>query len=261
MRSAPPVLALLALLALPCVVAAGEPVIEVVDDAGLPSAELESVLRDFRAWAARVYRHNHVADPVPVKLELTRKVPFGFYRDGTVLLPPSADRWEMLDNWVHELAHHATGHDSSFFFKEGIAVHTLEALFAEERRVPQTWPQFGQLTDAWVRLYVTRGRMLPLYDALTWPRYRGGTPDEDFRSWQIYNIAGSFCGWYIRRYGYPAFRRSFASEWPEQDSGELERAWLADIAARAPPTFDPAAVIPRSRRYNEYIARLKPASP
>jgi len=243
-------------LALAGPAAAAEPVITVENEAAVPPAELDSIVRDFRAWAARVYRYNHVADPAPVTLKLTRKVPFGFYRDATVLLPPSADRWEMLDNWIHELTHHATGHDSSFFFKEGIAVHTLEALFAEERRVPQTWPQFGQTTDAWVSLYAARGRMPKLADALAWPRYRGGTPDDDFRSWQIYNLAGSFVGWYIGRHGYDAFRTAFRNEWPAQDSSELEREWFAAIAARKLPEFNPAAVMPRSKRYRQYAERL-----
>ena len=249
-------LSIVALLA-PAPAAAPSPAISVINDAGVPAAELESILTDFRAWAVRVYRHNHVADPAPVTLKLTRKVPFGFYQDRTVLLPPSTDRWEMLDNWVHELTHHATGHESSFFFKEGIAVHTLEALFGEEGRVPQTWPQFGHTTDAWVSLYVARGRMPKLADALAWPHYRGDTADNDFRSWQIYNVAGSFCGWYIRRYGYDAFRQAFASEWPPQDSVKLEKEWLAAIVANKPAPFDPATVLAGRPRYRAYAERLK----
>ena len=238
--------------------AAAEPVIRVENEAALAPAELDSVLQDFRAWAVRVYRYHHLADPPPVTLRLTRKVPFGFYRDDTVILPPSADRWEMLDNWVHELSHHATGHDSSFFFKEGVAVHTLEKLFAEEGRVPVTWPQFGQTTDAWVSLYRARGQLLSLREALAWEHYKGDTADNDFRSWQIYNQAGSFVGWYIGRYGYEAFRRAFAAQWPEQDSDALERAWLESVQAKKPPAFDPAAVLPKNKRYDGYARRLKP---
>jgi hypothetical protein len=237
---------------------AAAPAIEVDNAAGVPPAELESILRDFRPWAERVYAYHQLADPAPVTLKLTRKVPFGFYRRGTVLLPPSKDRWEMLDNWVHELTHHATGHDSSFFFKEGLAVHTLEALFAQEGRVPATWPQFGQTTDAWVALYVARDRMPKLIDLLAWPRYLGDTPESDFRSWQVYNLAGSFCGWYLRRYGHAALREAFAREWPAQDFGELQRAWLADVAARRPPAFDPARVLPvKNPRYRGYAERLR----
>ena len=234
-----------------------EPVIRVENEAAVPAAELDSILQDFRAWALRVYRYHHLADPPPVTLRLTRKVPFGFYRNGTVILPPSNDRWEMLDNWVHELAHHATGHDSSFFFKEGVAVHTLEALFGEEGRVPATWPQFGQTTDAWVALYAARGRLPKLRDALTWERYKGDTADDDFRSWQIYNVAGSFVGWYLGRYGHAAFRRAFGAEWPEQDSAELEREWLEAVGRKQPAGFDPAAVLPKNRRYRNYAERLK----
>jgi hypothetical protein len=238
--------------------AAAAPVIEVDNAAGVPPAELASILRDFRPWAERVYAYHQLADPAPVTLKLTRKVPFGFYQRGTVLLPPSKDRWEMLDNWVHELTHHATGHDSSFFFKEGLAVHTLEALFAQEGRVPATWPQFGQTTDAWVALYVARDRMPKLIDLLAWPRYLGDTPEADFRSWQVYNLAGSFCGWYLRRYGHAALREAFAREWPAQDFGELQRAWLADVAARRPPPFDPARVLPvKNPRYRGYAERLR----
>jgi hypothetical protein len=241
---------------------AAAPVIEVDNDAGVPPAELRSILRDFRPWAERVYAYHQVAEPAPVTLKLTRKVPFGFYRDGVVLLPPSKDRWEMLDNWVHELTHHALGRDSSFFFREGMAVHTLEALFALEGRVPATWPQFGQRTDAWVALYAARRRLPPLTEALAWPRYRGATPEEDFRSWQVYNIAGSFCGWYLRRHGRDALRDAFRRERPTQALGELERAWLADIAASQPAAFDPDKVLPvKNPRYCGYAERLRPASP
>lgn len=245
-------------LGLAGVAGAADPVIHVDNDAAAPAAELDSILRDFRPWAARVYRYHGVAQPAPVTLRLTRAVPFGFYRGGTVLLPPSADRWEMLDNWVHELTHHVLGHDSSFFFKEGAAVHTLETLFAEEGRVPATWPQFGRRTDAWVRLYAERDRLMPLADALTWPRYLGDTPEQDFRSWQIYNLAGSFVGWYRRTHGAAAFRDAFAREWPAQDSAELERAWLAAVRQKERDVFDPAAALPmKSARYRNYAEQLK----
>lgn len=235
---------------------ASAPAIHVDNEAGVPPAELESILEDFRAWAARVYGYLGT-DPGPVTLKLSRRVPWGFYRDGTVLLPPSKDRWEMLDNWIHELSHHATGHDSSFFFKEGIAVHTLEKLFADEGRVPQAWPQFGQKTDAWVMLYESRGRLPPLRDALGWERYEGGTPDGDFRSWQVYNIAGSFTGWYLHRHGRERWRKAFAAEWPPEDSAALQREWLAAVRAKNPAAFDPAAVLPRTARYAAYAERLE----
>lgn len=256
----PPWLLGAALLVSPALGLTEAPVIRVENEAAVPAAELESILQDFRAWATRVYRYNH-ADPGPVTLRLTRKVPFGFYQGESVIMPPSADRWEMRDNWVHELTHHATGHDSSFFFKEGIAVHTLEALFAEEGRVPATWPQFGQRTDAWVSLYLARGQLMKLSEALGWEHYRGDTADNDFRSWQIYNLAGSFVGWYVGHYGYDAFRTAFNAEWPAQDSAELERAWLAAILEKKLALFDPAAVLPKNKRYDEYARRLSVGAP
>jgi hypothetical protein len=237
---------------------AGDPPIRVENEAGLPAAELDAILADFRGWALRVYAYNHVDPPAPVTLKLTRKVPFGFYEGDTVIMPPSDDRWEMRDNWVHELTHHATGHDSSFFFKEGIAVHTLEHLFGEDGRVPDTWPQFGRTNDAWVNLYVARGQMMPLRTALEWEGWQGGTPDSDFHSWQIYNLAGSFVGWYIGRYGYAAFHQAFADEWPAQDSTQLERDWLASIRDKKLAVFDAATVLPvKNPRYQRYLERLK----
>lgn len=238
---------------------AGAPVINVENEAAVPAAELDSIVQDFRAWAVRVYAYNHVTHPAPVTLRLTRKVPFGFYEGDSVIMPPSDDRWEMLDNWVHELTHHATGHDSSFFFKEGIAVHTLEHLFGENGRVPDTWPQFGRTTDAWVNLYVARGQMMKLRDALMQEGWQGGTADSDFHSWQIYNLAGSFIGWYIGRYGYAAFHQAFVDEWPAQDTAQLERDWLASIRDQKLAPFDPAIVLPlKNPRYQRYLERLQP---
>src|SRR5689334_1679800 len=115
--------AILAVLLLPLLAAAAAaPDITIDNEAGLPPDELASVEKDFRAWAARVYAY-HDATPGPVTVRITKKVPFGFYSKGTVLLPPDKDRWRMLDDFVHELTHHVTGHDSSFFMKEGASVH------------------------------------------------------------------------------------------------------------------------------------------
>src|SRR5690349_2415229 len=224
------------LLAVALAAHAADPAITVVNEAGVPADELASIEKDFRAWAARVYAY-HQATPPPVRVRLTNKVPFGFYSEGTVLLPPN-DRWTLLDDFVHELTHHVTGHDSSFFFKEGASVHTLEKLFAEEGRVPASWPQFGRGTDEWVAVYLAAKRMPELADMLAWPGYRGNTRENDFRSWQIYNLGGSFTGWYLKRYGREAWRDALRSEWPAQDSKELQREWLADIAARKVVAFD-----------------------
>lgn len=235
--------------------------IEVINEAGVPADTLAATLRDFQEWARRVHAYHGVREPRPVTLRLTREVPFGFYRDGVVILPPN-NRWTMLDDWVHEFTHHVTGQDSDFFFKEGIAVHTLEELFRREGRIPGTWPQFGRPTDAWVALFAERNVLPPLREALEWPRYRGDTPEHDFRSWQIYLIGGSFAGWYIRRHGMEdfqaAFRRRSFDALPA-----LERAWLAHVAAAAPGAFDPAAALPPAPRYRAYVERLRvtPAAP
>jgi hypothetical protein len=172
-------------------------------------------------------------------------------------MPPDDDAEEMLESWIHELTHHATGQDSSFFLKEGIATHTLEALFLRERRVPQGWPNYGQTCDAWVSLYQQRGKMMPLREALAWPHFDGSSADGDFKSWQLYNVGGSFTGWYISRYGYAHFREAFRKEWPAEDSAVLERAWLGWIAAQKLPRFDPAKALPDSPRYRGFVERLQ----
>jgi hypothetical protein len=43
-----------------------------------------------------------------------------------------------------------------------------------------------------------------------------------------------------------------------QDSGELQRQWLADVGARKPATFEPEQVLPmKNPRYRGYAERLK----
>jgi hypothetical protein len=245
-----------AALVLTCTAAAAlgdAPAIEVVNDAGVAPAEIDSIVADFRLWAARLYDY-HGVTPKPVTLKLTKQVPFGFYRDGTVLLPPSADRQAMLEDWVHELTHHALGRDSSFFFREGAATHTVEALFARERMVPRGWPYFGRSCDAWVALFEQRGARLPLREALSWPGYLRG---KDFESWQVYLAGCSFIGWYRQQHGPAGFRAAFDAAAPAGDLARLEKDWLAAVRARRPPAFDPAATLPATRRYRAYADRLK----
>jgi hypothetical protein len=231
------------------------PSIAVDNAARVPAAELESILADFRAWAARVYAY-HRADPPTVTLRLTQEVPFGFYREGVVMLPPNADRGAMIEDWVHELTHHVTGHDSSFFFKEGVATHTTDRLFARDRRAVQGWPNFGKSCDEWVGVFRKAGRLLPLAAALEWPRYRGETPEQDFQSWQIYLTAGSFVGWYLDTHGPEAFAAAFRTQGAALPAGELERAWLAALGKKQLPEFDPATVLPANKRYRAYAERL-----
>lgn len=231
------------------------PEIRVENEAGVAPAALDSILADFGAWGARVYAH-HGATPGVVRLRLTRSVPFGFYRNGTVLLPPSPDRGAMLEDWIHELTHHVLGRDSSFFFREGAATHTVEALFAQDGRVPQGWPYFGRACDAWVQLFVRREQLPPLEAMLTWPRYRGETPEQDFRSWQIYLAGGSFVAWYRQRHGSAGFRAAFAERRPAADAGTAQAQWLAAVAARRLPDFEAAAVLPARPRYQAYAGYL-----
>lgn len=236
--------------------AAATPEIRVVNDARLPPAQISRLQRDYARWAERIYRYNHVEAPAPVTLQLTRAVDIGYYLESVVYLPPDEPD-EMLETWVHELAHHATGHDSSFFFKEGIAVNTLEALFAEDGRIPQGWPQYGQPNDAWVNLFMQRGELPPLSQLIGQESYEGGSHADDFRSWQVYVVGGSFVGWLIRNEGYAAFRKAFEEETLGAKAAEWEQRWKADIAARKWRRFDVAGALPGGARYRYYADRLR----
>src|SRR5688572_30827677 len=90
------------------------PQVTLVNEAGLPKDAAERLQADLDHWGRRVYRHLAVDSAPPVKTILTRRVPIGYYSDGVVFLPVST-RLDMIETWVHELAHHVTGHDSSFF--------------------------------------------------------------------------------------------------------------------------------------------------
>lgn len=233
-----------------------EPAIQVVNEAGLAPARLEAVLQDFRAYAKRVYAYTHFGG-APVTLRITRKVPFGFYEDETVLLPPSDDRQAMIEDWVHELTHHATGHDSGFFFKEGIATHVAEAVLAQTGHVPQSWPNFGRSANQWAALFARRGQLQSLAKMLDAPGYRGSSPEEDFRSWQVYLAGASFCGWYVKTRGWDEFRAAFdAQEFPGAVKA-LETAWRASL--RDEKDFDASSALPQgNRRYRGYSERLRP---
>lgn len=232
------------------------PVITLVNDAGLPADQIESLRSDYSRWAVRVYRYNHVSTPLPVNLVLTRKVPFGYYVRPNVYVPPdTAD--EMLETWVHELAHHATGHQSSFFFKEGIAVNTLEALFAEDHRVPQGFPQYGARNDAWVSLFINRNQLPPLVDLMRREGYDNSSADNDFRSWQVYIAGGSFMGWLIRTEGYDTFRTVFWDEELGARGADWERRWRDFIRNQKLADLNPAEMLPETARYRRYAERLR----
>lgn len=235
--------------------AAAAPRIQVINEAGLAADEIAALLVEYQRWGARVFRYLQVSDPGPVRLNLTRDAGYGYYASGSVYVPP-AGRSEMLETWVHELAHHATGHDASFFFKEGVAVHTLEALFAQDGRLPQGWPNYGQPTLNWARLFLERGELLPLADWLSAPLRCVRAGDGDFRLWQGYVVAGAFTGWYVHRRGMATFQHAFRANQFAGDLRELEREWLAYLRAQPAPVFDPAEHLPPGARYQAYARRL-----
>ncbi|HUP90945.1 MAG TPA: hypothetical protein VM074_01760 [Solimonas sp.] len=253
---------ILTILLLACAAApAAEPArvqIDVVNDAHVPPQRLDPLLEQFRDWGARVYAHLQPRDPGPVGLVLTERAGPGLYIGDKVYIRPDDD--EMLETWVHELAHHATGHDSSFLFKEGVAVHTLEKLFADERRVPGGWPNYGATSDDWVRLYAARGQLPALQVAVDWPGYQGQGPEQDYRSWQIYLIGGSFVGWMIRTQGMNDFKDQFLEERPRGDLDKLQRQWLDSIRSDA-PLIDASALLPDGKRYRGFAQRLSAPSP
>ncbi len=228
--------------------------LQIRNDAELSPARIEALRSQFQEWGARVYRYLQMQPNKPVKLRFSRRAGPGFYVGDEILLAPDDD--EMLETWIHELTHQATGHDSSYFFKEGLATHVVEALFRGEHRVPQGWPQYGKSNDAWVNLFLARQQLIPLREALNWPRYDGRTREGDYRSWQVYCIAGSFVGWYIGRYGIDAFKQVFREEQPPQPIAELESAWLDAIRAQKLPLFDPATALPDRGRYRAFVRLL-----
>ncbi len=250
-----PALLLLSLLVSTSAAAAAE--IRIVNEAGLPAASIGRLQADFARWAARVYRYNRVDAPLPVTLRLTRAVDIGYYTRPVVYLPADEDAEDMRETFVHELAHHATGHESSFFFKEGIATATAEAVFAEQGLQIEGWPQYGVSTDAWVNLFLQRGALPPLQSLVEKIGYDGSSREAEFRSWQTYLVAASFLRWLIEHEGYDTFRSVFWEETLGPKGAEWERRWLADLKARALPPFDVAAALPSSARYAYYARRLR----
>ena len=230
--------------------------LRILDQAGAGKANIAALRARLTPWTPRVYQYLHSGDLAPIQLVLTRDAGPGLHVEDKILISP--DDHELLETWIHELAHHVTGHDSSFFFKEGIATHTLEALFAQDHRVPLGWPQYGQSNDAWVNLFLLRGQMQSLGEAMGREEYQGFPPEKDFRSWQIYCIAGSFVGWLIRSEGYGAFRRAFDEESLGERGAELEQAWLNYIRHQNPAAFEPMDYLPDGRRYRGFAQRLKP---
>ncbi len=228
-----------------------------VNDAHLPAADIQRMQAQYGPWAERVYDYNHLSQPLPVNVVITRRVGVGYYLRPNVYLPPDDNAMEMLETFVHELAHHATGHDSSFFFKEGIATLTAEALFAEDGRRIEGWPQYGISSDAWVNLFVQRGELPALGTFVEKSGYDGSTREAEFRSWQTYIVAASFLDWLINQEGYEAFHTAFREESLGTKGIQWERRWLAAIEGRRLPAFDVAKALPQTARYRYYARRLQ----
>ncbi|MGQ0697987.1 MAG: hypothetical protein ACT4PZ_07065 [Panacagrimonas sp.] len=237
--------------------AQAKPPIRMIDETDMPAAERDAMMVDYEAWALRVYRYLHVADPLPVNLVVSRRVRIGYYARPNVYVPAVTDEGEMLETWVHELSHHATGHDSTFFFKEGIASHTLEALFLQDGRVPQGFPQYGQTNDAWVSLFDRSGELPALTKMMELDSYDAASRESDFRSWQVYIVGASFVGWLIRNEGFDTFAKAFASEELGPRAAEWERRWLKDVRAQSFKAFAPVEQLPDRARYRYYADRLK----
>lgn len=234
---------------------AAEPEFRLVNEARLPAAKIMALAPVFTALGQRVYTLLGASDPGPVEALLTREVDIGYYNQGRIWLPADTDDADLRETWVHELAHHATGQDSSFLMKEGIASYTVEALWREDGgALPEGWPQYGQRLDAWVALFAARGQLPPLRFFFDLPGYQGGK-DGDFRYWQAYVVGGSFVGWLLREKGITAFRDAFDRGEP-RDLDALEKAWSADIARGRWPAFDPADYLPANPRYQRYVQRL-----
>ena len=242
---------------LPLLAGAAAPVqIDIGNQAQLPEEQVQALRDEYASWAQRVYAYLHVGAPQPIHIVLTREAHVGMYVDDTLYMPPD-DHDEMLETFIHELSHQATGHESSFFFKEGIATHTLEALYVQNGKVPQGWPQYGEPCDAWIALFAAHGQLLPLREAMDWAHFEGRSADGDYRSWQIYLMGASFARWAIVTYGYDAYKKMFDTQQLPEAAEKLQARWLASVAAQKFKPFDPAQALPRGERYQRYVQRLK----
>jgi len=196
-----------------------------------------------------------------MRVIFTREVTVAIYQRPNIFLPagePLDLAW-LEEDFVHELAHHLTGHESTFFMKEGIATATAEAVFGGSGRVPDAWPLFGRTTDAWVALMAERSHLLPMATALAWPRYRNETAESDFQSWKVYLQAGSVVGWDVRTRGYGAFMKAFERGRFDVAPEVLEGRWRTAVARGRPASFDPATQLPDRPRYQDFARRLSRA--
>ena len=233
-----------------------KPVVNIVNEAQLPTDVYRDIREKILYWTPKVYAYNQ-NNPGPVTCILTNNRGVGSCYRGTIHVPAFFRPQSIVETYIHELGHHATGSRSLFFFKEGIATATLEVVLEQENRIPDTWPQYGQTNDNWVRLFMEKNEILPLNDLINWPGYMGGSRMGDYRSWQVYVVGGSFAKWYINAYGYELFRKSFRNKKFHKSHDELEKEWKAFLGKAKFTAFFPGDYLPNSARYDYFIERLR----
>ncbi|BBM87955.1 hypothetical protein [Candidatus Uabimicrobium amorphum] len=233
-----------------------KPVVRIVNEAQLPQELYRDLREQILYWTPKVYTYNN-ANPGPVICILTNRQGVGTCYRGTIRVPAFFRPQSIVETYIHELGHHATGSKSLFFFKEGIATATLEVVLEEENRIPDTWPQYGQTNDNWVRLFIKKNEILPLDEIINWAGYMGGSRMGDYRSWQVYVVGGSFVKWYINTYGYALFRKSFHNKKFHKSHQELEKEWKSFLKEEKLVAFYPGDYLPNSRRYDYFIKRLR----
>ncbi|WP_372370628.1 hypothetical protein [Candidatus Uabimicrobium sp. HlEnr_7] len=230
--------------------------VNIVNEAQLSEELLQQITKKILYWTPKVYAYNY-ADPGPVTCILTNNRGVGTYYRRTIHLPAFFRPQSIVETYIHELGHHATGTRSRMFFKEGIATATLEVVLEEENQIPDTWPQYGQTNDNWARLLLKKKAMVPLEELINWAGFQGGSDAGDFGSWQVYTIGGSFIKWYISKYGYKMFRASFRNRKFHKSHRELEKEWKNFLGDVSKIDFYPGDYFPRLSRYDYFIDRLQ----
>lgn len=234
--------------------------LDIIDQAQLHPEIVKRLEKSFLFYAEKVYRYHQKTTPHPVKVFLSTTIGVGSYSNGRIDLPinsSSPNEEFITETFIHELGHHATGSNSSIFFKEGVASATLEEVMSLENTLPQSWAQYGESNDAWVHLFREAGELNSLEILVNWPRYFFETIEGDYRSWQIYVAGGSFMRWYIKTYGYSTFLESFRNRQLHKPTEELEKEWLTSIKKQNLRLFSPSEQLPKRPRYQWYAKRLE----
>lgn len=135
---------------------------------------------------------------------------------------------------AHEITHLTTGGylRSLPFIAEGIAVYADESI---NPKAKNNFPQFSQPTDAWVKLFRQKGKVLPIWKVFEIKRFNwnlNGSVD-DTEAWQMYVEAGSLVRFIVESRGWDAFWKFHDSRNAEAGLGlslqDLEQEWLEAI--------------------------------